>query len=100
MRPGKQEGLTPSVFRFGLIGMFGISEPGRDSSPLTGLTTIPAHCSLNNTAIPLFCHFAQEIVLKGLMNGKGTRKMLSFYLVLSYNGFAGKMRHYVYDYSD
>ena len=66
MRPGKQEGLTPSVFRFGLIGMFGISEPGRDSSPLTGLTTIPAHCSLNNTAIPLFCHFAQEIVLKGL----------------------------------
>jgi hypothetical protein len=51
MRPGKQEGLTPSVFRFGLIGMFGISEPGRDSSPLTGLTTIPAHCSLNNTAI-------------------------------------------------
>ena len=62
MRPGKQEGLTPSVFRFGLIGMFGISEPGRDSSPLTGLTTIPAHCSLNNT----FCHFAQEIVLKGL----------------------------------
>ena len=42
MRPGKQEGLTPSVFRFGLIGMFGISEPGRDSSPLTGLTTIPA----------------------------------------------------------
>jgi hypothetical protein len=31
-----------------------------------GSATIPAHCSLNNTAIPLFCPFAQEIVLKGL----------------------------------
>ncbi len=69
VKPGREGRLCAvrvqicQTFRFGLIGMFGISEPGRDISPsLTGSATTTDSAHLTKQQFNFF-YFAQEIIL-------------------------------------